>query len=203
MRAQTDGNSDKRRYERVRLELNARFMRTDGSEHHAQVIDVSGGGIALKSDSPPVVGEHIILYVDNLGRLEGRVVRKIGEGFALPFNATPRRRERICQMITRLRQGMPDDDELAEAGFVPDEGAQLAPISHIVLGDGEKIPVRVVDLNVTGVVVETPLKLALGTSVQVGRMNGVVTDMGSGCLTIEFEGVDRPLLLDARQRASR
>ncbi len=194
-------SDDQRRYERVRLELNTRFMRADGSEHAGQVVDISCGGIAVNSPVLPRVGERVILYVENLGRLEGKVVRHVGKGFALPFQATPRRRERISQRITYINsRGNIQSDKALKPFFVPDEAAQLAPISYIVLQDGKKVPARVLDLNVAGVLIETKMALSIGTHVQVGRMRGLVTDRHGSHFSIDFEGAQQPSLLDARLR---
>ncbi len=42
------------------------------------------------------VGERVVLYLEQIGRLEGVIVRHPARGFAMQLNATPRKREKIA-----------------------------------------------------------------------------------------------------------
>ena len=48
------------------------------------------------------VGQRVVAYLDNLGRIEGIVVRPIDGGFAARITASAYKRERITNLLTWL-----------------------------------------------------------------------------------------------------
>jgi hypothetical protein len=93
---------DRRRHRRVALTLLGRFMRSTKQEYPCKLIDISVGGAALMSPVPVEDGETIVVYLDQLGGVEGVVVRQFPGGFALKFAATQHRREKLAAQITWL-----------------------------------------------------------------------------------------------------
>ena len=91
---------DRRRYKRVELTLTGRFMTEDKQEHFCEVFNMSPGGMALRSTTSPQPGERIVAYLDNLGRLEGTVMRNFEGGFAVELKASTQKRERIANLLT-------------------------------------------------------------------------------------------------------
>ena len=88
-------NEERRRFQRVRVNLLGRYMLTDRREFPCQVINMSPGGMAVLA---PVVGqlhERVIAYVDHVGRLEGTITRLIENGFAMTIAATTRKRDKL------------------------------------------------------------------------------------------------------------
>jgi len=47
-------------------------------------------------------GERVIAYIDNIGRVEGRIARIFPTGFAMVIVATEHRRARIATKIANL-----------------------------------------------------------------------------------------------------
>ena len=75
-------SEERRRFQRVRVNLLGRYMLADRREFPCQVTDMSPGGMALVA---PVVGqiqERVIAYVDHVGRLEGLITRQFQNGRA-------------------------------------------------------------------------------------------------------------------------
>ncbi len=64
-------SQERRRHQRVRVNLLGRYMLADRREFPCQVINMSPGGMALIAPISGNVGERVIAYVDHLGRLEG------------------------------------------------------------------------------------------------------------------------------------
>lgn len=56
-----------------------------GEETDASVIDISYGGIRIKSDIKPEIGEKITIVEERAGELVGTVVRYTAGGFAVEF----------------------------------------------------------------------------------------------------------------------
>ena len=63
---------ERRRHQRVKVNLLGRYMLADRREYPCQVIDMSPGGMAVVAPVVGQPGERVIAYVDHLGRLEGQ-----------------------------------------------------------------------------------------------------------------------------------
>ena len=79
---------ERRRFQRVRVNLLGRYMLADRREFPCQVTDMSPGGMAVIAPVSGQTGERIIAYVDHLGRLEGLIARQFQNGFAMTVAAT-------------------------------------------------------------------------------------------------------------------
>ena len=93
---------ERRRFQRVRVNLLGRYMLADRREFPCQVINMSPGGMALIAPVAGKVGERVIAYVDHLGRLEGQIARLLENGFAMTIAATPRKRDKLAAQLTWL-----------------------------------------------------------------------------------------------------
>jgi hypothetical protein len=92
--------ADKRRHARARLPLAGRTLYENGREIDCDISSISAGGLAARSPVTPRVNSHIVIVLEALGRVEGRVARVDGELFALRFDAmTERKRLRFADEI--------------------------------------------------------------------------------------------------------
>ena len=80
-------NEERRRFQRVRVNLLGRYMLSDRREFPCQVNNMSPGGMALIAPVIGTVGERVIAYVDHIGRLEGVIARVFQNGFAMTIGA--------------------------------------------------------------------------------------------------------------------
>src|SRR4051812_19434761 len=71
---------ERRRHQRVKVNLLGRYMLEDRREFPCQVVDMSPGGMALIAPVIGQPGERVIAYIDHLGRLEGKLARHIDNG---------------------------------------------------------------------------------------------------------------------------
>jgi PilZ domain len=94
--------AERRRYARVPLTLKGRFMLEDGSEFACETQDVSPIGIAIRGSSAGAIGDRVVAYFDELGRVEGRIVRRALAWFAIDITGTPRKLESLANKISRL-----------------------------------------------------------------------------------------------------
>src|SRR5579862_1584384 len=106
-------NEDRRRFQRVKVNLLGRYMLADRREFPCQVVNMSPGGMALIAPVGGAPGERIIAYVDHLGRLEGHIARSLPNGFAMTISATSRKRDKLAAQLTWLANrhilGLPED----------------------------------------------------------------------------------------------
>src|SRR4030042_89605 len=93
---------ERRRHRRVPVTVFGRFLPEDKQEYPCQVINMSAGGMAMLAPVTCETGERIVAYLDNLGRIEGIVVRAFEGGFAVRILASLYKRERIANLLTWL-----------------------------------------------------------------------------------------------------
>jgi uncharacterized protein (DUF2252 family) len=93
---------ERRRHQRVSVNLLGRYMLANRHEYPCQVVNMSPGGMALIAPVMGNVGERVIAYVDHLGRLEGTVARHLENGFAMTILATARKRDKLAAQLTWL-----------------------------------------------------------------------------------------------------
>jgi hypothetical protein len=99
---------ERRRHQRVRVDLLGRYMLADRREFPCQVTNMSPGGMALIAPIAGKSGERVIAYVDHVGRVEGVIARVFQNGFAMTIAATPRRRDKLA---AHLNRDSPDDSQ--------------------------------------------------------------------------------------------
>jgi hypothetical protein len=168
-----------RQHERVKTTLLGRYMLTDGREAKCTVTDVSAGGVALTAPNKGVIGERVILYIDQIGRVEGKIARHLDDGFALQLEGSGHVAERIARRLEEVRAAgelNPSPERRDEPRIKLDD--ELAGKS--VDDDGRRY--QVVDLSFTG----ADVKIAgerppVGAFLQVGKFRARVvrhTDAG-------------------------
>jgi hypothetical protein len=181
--AETAGTGNGRK---PRAILFGRFMLPDASEHPCQVTQLTPEGAVFLTGIAAPAGLAIVAYIDEIGRLEAVAGEAVEGGFAVTFQISGARRERIESRIRTLRDLSPDDDddEIRHRRHPRQETHTSA--SHITLPDGRVYPCEVVDVSVSGAAVRTEVIPALGTSILLGKMRGrVVRYLDSG-VAIEF-----------------
>src|SRR3954447_5357445 len=89
-------SEERRRFQRVRVNLLGRYILPDRREFLCQVTDMSPGGMAVIGPVSGEVGQRTIAYVDPIGRLEGVITRQFKNGFAMTVAATTRKRDKLA-----------------------------------------------------------------------------------------------------------
>ena len=69
-----------RRHERSSQKGFAKFTRVDGTIIQCEVMDISVGGVSLKTDIKPAIGEFVLI-----AQIAGRVARHHGDGIGIEF----------------------------------------------------------------------------------------------------------------------
>ena len=175
---------EKRSYQRVSVQVHGRFMREDRTEHSCDVLDMSPGDASFRSHALCAPGERVIAYLDHVGRIEGRVIRATGDGFAAEIVASERKREKLAAQLTwlvnRHELNLPEDRR-------HDRAANQVAISSIIeMDDGRKYPCRIIDLSLSGAALSAGIKPALGTPLRLGIKQGRVVRHFEDGIAIEF-----------------
>ena len=182
---------ERRRHQRVKVNLLGRFMLADRHEYPCQVIDMSPGGMAVVAPVVGQPGERVIAYVDHLGRLEGKITRLIDNGFAMSISATVRKRDKLAAQLTWLanRQILNLPEDRRHGRFVPkNAGARL------ILPNGNNVGVRVIDLSQSGaaISISPDLRPPVGVMVTLGKANARVVRHIEDGFAVEFTRLQHP-----------
>src|ERR1700754_1811328 len=107
--AKPERRPEKRQHERVSLSLQGHlFDPEDESEIACELIDLSGGGAALKTEYELPAGKHLVLYIEGFGRYEGTIVVHGSGNPALNFTIGELKRKRLTEMLHQfVSQGHP------------------------------------------------------------------------------------------------
>ncbi len=190
----SSSRAERRNFQRVRVKIYGRFMLEDRSEHHCQVIDMSPGNVALRTDSMGSPGERVIAYLDHIGRIEGILTRRLEDGFAMTIVASDRKRDKLAAQLTWLANkhelDLPEDRRHERI-------APRNPITHLKLPDGRQYQCRIIDLSLSGAGIEIAVKPALGTEVSLGTMRGRVVRHFEDGVAVEFASLQRADTLEA------
>lgn len=186
-------SEERRRFQRVRVNLLGRYMLADRREFPCQVVNMSPGGMALIAPVAGAQGERIIAYVDHLGRLEGQIARPLESGFAMTISATTRKRDKLAAQLTWLANrhilGLPEDRR--HGRILPRN-----PIARLIMPNGINLTCRVIDMSQSGAGVACDQRPPLGTLITLGKVQGrVVRHLDDG-FAIEFTRLQHPDFLE-------
>ena len=186
-------SKERRRFQRVRVNLLGRYMLEDRREFPCQVNDMSPGGMAVTAPVAGHIGERIIAYVDHVGRLEGVITRRLENGFAMTIAATARKRDKLAAQLTWLanRQtlGLPEDRR--HERIVPTRAA-----TRLILPNDFDLPCRIIDMSLSGAAIGCEQQPAIGTLVTIGKVAGRIVRHLENGFAVEFTRLQHPDFLE-------
>lgn len=174
---------DRRRFRRLELVIGGRLMEPSGIEHDCRTLDISPGDARIASPAPAYAGEEIIIYLKDIGRVKSQVVRVLGANtFAVKFDASGHKRERIAEQLTVLAN--PTIAVSEERRNIRHDGAGM---TEIELEDGSKLLCEIIDFSLVGIAVRTTKPRPLiGAWVKVGAQYARVSRYIDGGFAIDF-----------------
>jgi hypothetical protein len=178
--------NERRKHQRVDIVVLGRYMLEDKREFPCQTTNMSPGGVAVVAPVRGEVGERVVAYFEQIGRVEGNIARHTENGFAIAFNLPFAKREKIANQLTWLVNrdtlGMPEDRR----------HERIIPyLKHAMLqidGDRELI-VRLIDVSLSGAAVATNLTMHVGTRVTLGHTPGQIVRLFEGGCAISFDSM--------------
>jgi hypothetical protein len=182
---------ERRRHQRVKVNLLGRYMLADRREFPCQVVNMSPGGIAMVAPVSGNPGERVIAYVDHLGRLEGKIARLLDTGFAMTVEATLRKRDKLAAQLTWLANrnilNLPEDRR--HGRFIPRKA-----MARLILPNGNNVTCRIIDLSESGaaVAISPELRPVVGAMVTIGKATGRVVRHIEDGFAVEFTRLQHP-----------
>jgi hypothetical protein len=176
-------NDEANTFYSVTVDLQGRMMRQDYTEQKCTIKHMSPASALVAAANMPVVGERIVSYIEQIGRIEGHVVRLSNQGFELSINATARKQSKVAAQLTWLANkhelGLEEDRR-------HDRATPRNMNSEIRLEDGRTYPCRIIDLSVSGAAFEIDVIPEMNTVVWLGSMKGRVIRQFDTGISIEF-----------------
>jgi len=177
-------SQERRGYRRVKLSLLGRYMLEDRREFPCQTIDISPSGVGLLAPVPGEIGSRVIVYLDHIGRIEGSVIRKIENGFAMTIIAPQSKQDKLAGQLTwlvnRLAFGLRENRS--------HERIELMNTKTVItFKDGRRLPTIVVDCSISGAALDCGEMIPLGTEVSVGRREARVVRHFEGGIAVVFD----------------
>jgi len=162
--------------------LFGRLMLPDQSEHPFQISQISTDGATILTQAEVPNGVTIVAYIDEIGRVEAKVIAKFDGGIALEFIANETRRTRFEQKLKWISENDKDSaNQRRHERFEPKEND-----SHITMPDGRMYKAEVIDISVGGAAIKIDIMPNLGTYVMLGKMRGRVVRYIEDGIAIEF-----------------
>jgi hypothetical protein len=140
-------------------------------EEECVVSDLSPDGAGLKSSCSAAIGALAVLYVDGLGRFEGKIVRHDRLRLGVKFDFSEVKRERLAQMIT-------DYVERGEIRSTSVRTRSRLTGSHVlhqfILPSGQSRDCEIVDIALSGASLRTDVRPPVGETIMFGKTTAVV-----------------------------
>ena len=175
---------ERRRHARVKVALLGRYMLSNRTEFPCQSIDMSVGGLAITAPVKGRIGERVIVYLEHIGRIEGDIARHTADGFGMTVIATSRKREKMAAQLTwlanRAALGLPEDRR-------HDRVQPKATRIVLTLSDGTEVPVKMLDMSLSGAAFSADVKLMITDPVILGKTQAKVVRKFEGGYAVEFQ----------------
>lgn len=129
------------------------------------------------------VGERVVVYLEQVGRFEGRIVRHLPNGFAFAAKVPPLKLEKIADQLTWLANrhalGLPEDRR--HERIVPKHLR-----TRVTLPDDQQVAAKIIDVSLSGVALTMDVKPPAGSAVKVGETMGRVVRVFATGVAVEF-----------------
>jgi hypothetical protein len=180
---------DRRRHKRYALPLLGRFMRANKQEFPCRLNDISVGGASLMSPVEVEIGERIVAYLDEIGGIEGVVVRVFDGGFAMSLRVSQHKREKLAAQITWLV----NKEELGNSfGRRHQRIAVVNKTSTLRLPDGTTADCHVLDVSLSGASIGTDARPPIGEEVVFGKLRCRVMRYHDRGIGVQFLDIPDP-----------
>lgn len=178
-----ESDADRRKHQRIETPLKARFLNDAGVEQPCLVMNASAGGALIKAKVPPPADAHIVIYIDQVGRFEARVIRSSSNIFAVNYEKKRRKNARTADALTEVVNNDRRDKDRRGGPRI----RQDAPAT-VRFEDGREEHCAILDISLTGASIEISPRPPLGARLILGRMHAKVVRRHEKGVGVVFTG---------------
>ncbi len=181
-------SKERRRFRRVSVNITGRlYIPATEEEAICTVQDISPGDVALRCDLKEEPTGRAVIYLDNLGRFEGPIIRSASGGFVMTFSCSLQKREKLADQLTlEVNRHLLGDADLRRYDRVE---AVSGSYTHFTRSTGEQVRCEVLDLSLTGVSVRSEPRPPVGEHILIGHRAGRVARHHADGMGVEFLGL--------------
>ena len=169
---------ERRRNPRIIISLPGRYAlanRRDSQgkrrEFACRIVNISSHGMTLVAPVKGAIGERVITYCDEFGKLEGAILRILDGGFVVSIELNDDARENLSARIDWYEQYKNHDllDNRNNKRIAPKN-----PNTILSFADATMLSCFVIDISVSGAAISADIKPEIGTPLAVGKVVGRV-----------------------------
>jgi hypothetical protein len=176
--------------------LASRALQADGPKLFAcRARSISAREAVLSAPVSGNVGERLNVSFQELGKLRGRITRRVDHGFAAEFELDEAERQSLDAKIQWLKRRSlrAVEDRREHKRVLPRE-----PNAMLVLGQGRKIDCLIIDMSRSGVAISADIALPPGSLVAVGSVPGRVVRHVEAGFALQFVNLEDLETLEGR-----
>jgi hypothetical protein len=141
-------------------------------------------GVAVLGQQKGLIGERVVMYIDQIGRLEGMIARNFDAWFAVKLQLSPSKCEQLKEILAWLvshhTHGTPD------SRLHP----RIKPFRRrapLVTPDGRQYQAALIDLSTHGAALSVDVAPPIRSSVIIGRTPARVVRHFTTGIAVEFD----------------
>jgi len=178
---------ERRRHERFELALPGRCMLFDRLEYPCWTIDVSPTGLGIAGPQKGDIGDRVVAYISQIGRVEGLIARRFNKGIGFEIQAPALKREKLVKqiewLIRRETHHAPDDRRYERTSSERQRTTVRIP-------EGREFPASLIDISGPGATLSVNVAPPIGSAVTVGRTAARVIRHFPGGIAVSFNDLD-------------
>jgi hypothetical protein len=175
--------SERRRHRRVDFNAKARVLKADGVEEPCLVINASAGGALFKAVNPPAEGDRVVVYIDDVGRFEGFVIRSSKHAFAVDYRSRRAKSRRTADSLTEAVHKRAMSLDRRGTPRIRRDGPAM-----VTLEDGTVVECQILDISLTGASIAIAERPPLGAPLTIGKMQAKVVRRHETGVGVVFTG---------------
>ena len=148
-------------------------------EVEGALVDVSVSGMRIAAPFIPDIGVNIRLYIDQLGRIDGYVVRQTENGFSIKASISENETLRIREWLNKKTKDGADERRTFGRRADDHPVMRLKDVTCARL-DGSQFPCQLVNLSAQGVEIKTEFELDIGERIILNGTPGTVKSKTEG-----------------------
>ena len=170
-----------------------RNARGERREFSCRTVGISRYELALAVPVSGPIGERVIASFNELGKLEGQIIRLNDDGFVMSLVLAAEQRERLVAKILwlEMRKHLNLPDDRRHKRVIPKH-----PHSTVMLADGRICDCFVIDLSASGVAVSAEIDPKIGDVLAVGAIVGRVVRIFREGFAVRFIELQDPDALE-------
>jgi hypothetical protein len=174
---------ERRRHERFEVALPGRCMLFDRLEYPCWTVDVSPSGLGIVGLPKGNIGDRIVAYISQIGRVEGVIARHFSKGFGFEIHAPALKREKLGRRIDWLIQRETLD---ATEGRRQERMCAESRQTTLTIPDGRQFPAELIDISGPGAALSVNVAPPIGSAVTLGRTAARVVRHFPGGIAVSF-----------------